>query len=104
MQVLEGKERKEGEGREIKNTTSNSATIYPNNIHLDVFVLFLLGALSGFGSDQKDLLVDLEDSYGPRSLRPVKNSSEVTEVVFRLLIAQLIDFVSITNLQNSFLT
>ncbi|XP_072023913.1 neuronal acetylcholine receptor subunit alpha-10-like [Amphiura filiformis] len=58
------------------------------------FVLrgILSNEMRNYGSDQKNLLVKLEKSYGPRSLRPIRNSSEVTKVVFRLLIAQLIDF------------
>ena len=59
------------------------------------FVCFLFAAKSQ--SPEKRLLKKLIDAYGAPSIRPVHNSSSTVHVLFRMLIAQIIEFVS-TNL------
>ena len=70
----------------------------PTRICNHLFNVSYLGSdhLSGVNTPQKRLLRELLDDYGTPSLRPVHNLSRAVEVKLRLLIAQVISFVSIS--------
>ena len=59
------------------------------------FSILTVVSTSNWKSPDKALLFKLLNEYGSTSIRPVLNSSNVVTVHFRVLIARLIDLVSI---------
>ena len=54
----------------------------------------LYAEIDDYVSHQKRLSDDLLSKYGSTALRPVKNISKPVQVSFRILVRQVIDFVS----------
>ena len=60
-----------------------------------LFLRFMyIGITGDYRSYQKRLSDDLLSKYGSTALRPVKNISQPVNVSFRILVRQVIDFVS----------
>ena len=69
--------------------------LFKKKIKLLCFLLsFTVVTTSKWKSPDKKLLHKLLNEYGSKSIRPVRNSSDVVTVHFRVLIARLIDLVS----------
>ena len=63
---------------------------------ISLFVVFFsVHSASMNESASKMLSEHLSDNYGSTAIRPVKNPSETVVVTFRVLVAQVIEFVSI---------
>ena len=60
-------------------------------------LLFPLLEKPASGNEEKRIVDDILRGYGSRVIRPVRNSSNSMDVTLRLLISQIVDFVSHQN-------